>query len=146
MPPLVTSTPPSLATLDPWLWTVRYSGSGTPCPIPLVEGEGANCQRWAYEVVGQCGSVVGPLRSDELWADRSFTTPALVPAPLDLVLFNHGPNSFGAHIGVWTEFGVAHLCREVGVPVIWPLDEFERRPRYAWLLGAKRPRFLGAAQ
>ena len=33
---------------------------------------------------------------------------------------------------------VAHLCKEVGRPAVWPLDEFAARPRYRVLVGMKR--------
>ncbi|GHF21315.1 hypothetical protein GCM10017786_64090 [Amycolatopsis deserti] len=39
------------------------------------------------------------------------------PAPLDLALFNHTADPFGAHVGVWTDDDrVLHLCAEVGRP------------------------------
>ncbi|PJN41952.1 cell wall hydrolase [Streptomyces sp. CB02959] len=135
----------------------RHPGAGTPeCPsrpagpgaagpgAPPDLGGGANCQRYAYTVLGHFGLRVPPLRSAELWADRTATRRAVVPEPLDLVLFDAGsvagrPAGYGAHVGV--HLGpdrVLHLCREVGRPVVWSYADFAARPRYARFLGAKR--------
>lgn len=46
---------------------------------------------------------------------------------------------YGAHVGLWTGDAVAHLCREVGRPTVWPPAAFAARPRYAVRIGIKRP-------
>ncbi|MFE1772371.1 cell wall hydrolase [Streptomyces sp. NPDC059008] len=140
----------------------RHPGAGTPeCPSsgpdgptvtagPAAPGElaalsgGANCQRYAYAVLGHFGLPIPPLRSAELWADRRATRRADRPRPLDLVLFDGGPvagrpEGYGAHVGV--HLGpdqVLHLCREVGRPAVWRYADFAARARYARLLGFKR--------
>ncbi|MFL4489823.1 cell wall hydrolase [Streptomyces sp. VTCC 41912] len=135
----------------------RHPGAGTPecpshpagppaagpAPPPDLTG-GADCQRYAYAVLGHFGLRVPPPRSAELWADRAATRPAAPPGPLDPVLFDAGPvparpAGYGAHVGV--HLGpdrVLHLCREAGRPVVWTCADFAVRPRYARLLGAKR--------
>lgn len=140
----------------------RHPGSRTPeCPShgpdgttgatgPATPGgladlaDGANCQRYAYAVLGHFGLLIPPLRSAELWADERATRRAGRPRPLDLVLFDGGPvagrpEGYGAHVGV--HLGpdqVLHLCREVGRPAVWRYADFAARARYARLLGAKR--------
>ena len=37
---------------------------------------------------------------------------------------------------------VLHLCREIGVPVVWDFNDFAERGRYASLVGFKRVRTL----
>lgn len=127
----------------PWLWSVPSAGSqhpGAADPRPIDAG--ANCQRYAYEVLSLFGHHVDDLRSSELWADTSSTSRVGDGdlAPLDLVLFNATGNPYGAHVGlVMAADEVLHLCGEVGHPATWSLADFAARPRYARLLGAKRP-------
>ncbi|BDM70963.1 hypothetical protein HEK616_44500 [Streptomyces nigrescens] len=107
---------------------------------------GANCQRYAYAVLRHFGLWVPPLRSAELWADTRTTRRAGRPRPLDLVLFDAGPDQdrpegYGAHVGVHLgPDAVLHLCREVGRPAVWRYADFAARARYARFLGAKRVR------
>lgn len=105
-------------------------------------GRGANCQRYAYAVLSHFGINLPPLRSSDLWDDR--TSTSLVSGalqPLDLLLFGPDENAFGAHVGLWTgPEGVLHLAKSVGVPTIWELDQFAARPEYRVFIGAKRPR------
>lgn len=129
-----------LAHLPPWYWDVLYVGSRIPGAVPRGElHKGANCQLWAYEVLGHFGFVVPDLRSDDLWFDTSATQHVENPEPLDLVLYKGDEEPYGAHVGLWTGDGVAHLCKEVGRPVVWPQFEFDARPRYACRIGFKRP-------
>jgi hypothetical protein len=134
----------------------RHPGAGAPecpsspepappsAPAPDLAG-GANCQRYAYAVLAHFGLWVPPLRSSELWADRTATHPTDPPGPLDLVLFDAGPHpehppGYGAHVGIhWAPDQVLHLCREIGHPALWTYSDFAARPRYARFLGAKRP-------
>ncbi|ARF58692.1 cell wall hydrolase [Streptomyces gilvosporeus] len=153
--------PQALAGLPEALRNVSYSaarhpGAGTPeCTSSAGDAAGAlaggaNCQRYAYAVLGHFGLVVPPLRSAELWADERATVRAGQPRPLDLVLFDGGPvagrpTGYGAHVGVHLAPGqVLHLCREVGRPAVWAYADFAARPRYARFLGAKRA--VGAAR
>lgn len=138
-----------LQTLPDWFWQVPYVGDRYPGAVPRGQlALGANCQLWAYEVLAHFGHIVADLRSDELWLDRRCTATVVGdPAPLDLILFNHDHDPYGAHVGIWTGDAVAHLCKEVGTPVIWDLDQFRRRPRHRTLIGFKRlANSAGAAQ
>jgi len=92
----------------------------------------------AYGVLGLFGLVCPPLRSSELWR-RDVRVVVEQPRPLDLLLINAIEDSYGAHVGLWMAPGeVLHLSKEVGSPVVWPLEEFARRPRYATIVGFKR--------
>ncbi|MFG2888735.1 cell wall hydrolase [Streptomyces sp. NPDC048248] len=132
----------------------RHPVAGAPdCPSATAAGagagpaglaEGANCQLYAYAVLGHFGLVVPALRSSELWADDRATRRVERLRPLDLVLFDAGPAEdrpagYGAHVGVHVGGdAVLHLCREVGRPAVWSYADFAARPRYARFLGAKR--------
>lgn len=130
-----------LAALPRSYWDVPYVGARHPGAVPRGEvDKGANCQLWAYEVLAHFGLHLPDLRSDELWSDDASTEQVSEPRPLDLLLYNGTDDSFGAHVGLWTGTAVAHLCEEVGVPVVWPQAEFDARPRYAVRIGFKRPR------
>lgn len=142
-PPPEWPTPPG--GWPDWLWTVPYLGSAHPgADHPPPVERGANCQRYAYEILALFGRRPPPLRSSELWADTAHTTPVDgAPQPLDLLLFNATPDAqpqaHGAHVGVWMCDGqVLHLSAEVGVPAVWTLDTFRATDRYAVLVGAKR--------
>ena len=85
-----------------WVITVPHVGNAHPqsennAPISL----GANCQRFAYAVLGLFGKSVPPHRSSELWADPAFDHVTRSDAyDLDLVLFNPAAGSWGAHVAV----------------------------------------------
>jgi len=127
-----------------WVWTVRYHGAGYPgAASPSPAAGGANCQRYAYEVLGLFGHRVPQHRSSELWADQNdYDTIADGEfQPLDLLLFNPTIDPFGAHVGVYMgPDQILHLSREVGVPAVWTIAQFTDRDRYRVLLGAKRIR------
>ena len=129
-----------LAQLPEWFWGVPYDGARIPGSSDddrdLVRG--ANCQMWAFGVLAWFGQVIPPFRSDELWFDESVTRRVEVPEPLDLLLHNSNDEPFGAHVGLWTGSGVAHLAREIGRPVVWSEDELMSRERYATRVGIKR--------
>ncbi|MFM9370803.1 hydrolase [Streptomyces sp. Da 82-17] len=134
-----------LGLLPEAYWHVPYRGDRHPGSAHVTARPGlrlgANCQLYAYAVLGHFGVTVPPLRSSELWTDTSATHRVPVPRPLDLVLFNATRDAYGAHVGVWAgPDAVLHLCAEVGVPVVWRREEFARRERYAVCLGTKRPR------
>jgi hypothetical protein len=128
-----------LSELPDWYWQVPYDGTRVPGTTGLADlPHGGNCQLWAYGVLEWCGLQLPMLRSDELWHDTSATRRVDAPEPLDLVLYNADDDSFGAHVGVWTGSAVAHLCREVGRPVVWIEPELMTRRRYATRVGVKR--------
>ena len=122
--------------------TVRYNGARYPGATPSADGDlsaGANCQLFAYALLRHFGLVVPPRRSSELWADTRHTEHVCDLEPLDLLFWNRTGEPWGAHIGVYLGDGHAvHLARDVGVPVVWPLGEFDKHPGYRVFLGAKR--------
>ena len=122
------------------LCSIPYLASAVPgTGTPLSWLEGSNCQRFAYGVLALFGRSCPSLRSPELWEDTVGTFVVDLPQPLDLVFINKDRNPFGAHIGLlMAEDEVLHLCREVGRPTVWALDEFLRRPNYRVLIGSKR--------
>ncbi|WP_436737467.1 hydrolase [Streptomyces sp. BBFR102] len=132
-----------LASLPADLWTVPYAGSRYPgSPAATARpglALGANCQLYAYEVLRRFGRPLPPLRSAELWTDRTATRQVPHPGPLDLLLYNPDGTAYGAHVGIWmAEDSVLHLCREVGHPAVWQPADFAARPRYRHLVGVKR--------
>lgn len=120
--------------------SVCYSGAcypGAPGVVGLAEG--ANCQLFAYELLRHFGRALPPLRSSDLWADALYTRPVTDLEPLDLLLWNSSREPWGAHVGVYLgERRAVHLSRAVGVPAVWPLNEFPKHPRYRVFVGAKR--------
>lgn len=129
-----------LDSLPDWYWDVPYVGGRYPGAVARGElRSGANCQLWAYEVLEHCGWSIPDLRSDDLWHDTVATERVDTPQPLDLVLYNPTVEPWGAHVGLVVDAGVAHLCREVGTPVIWSEAEFGARAEYAVRIGFKRP-------
>jgi hypothetical protein len=56
----------------------RYPGSEAVSLLPGVE-HGANCQLFAYAVLGLFGRVAPPLRSSDLWADRQASIEVTKP-------------------------------------------------------------------
>ena len=135
-----------LESLPDWYWEVRYVGERYPGAVQRGElRSGGNCQLWAYEVLEFFGWSIPDLRSDDLWDDTTATELVDRPQPLDLVLYNPTTEPWGAHVGLVVEEGVAHLCREVGTPVIWPAHEFAARPEYSVRIGFKRPTMRSAS-
>jgi hypothetical protein len=129
--------------LPPAYWTVPYAGSRFP-GSPSVTARpgletGANCQLFAYAVLGRFGLAAPPLRSSELWDDTRDTLRVPVAEPLDLLLFNGTDDAYGAHVGVGAGGDrVLHLCAEVGRPAVWTMRDFAARDRYRVLVGVKR--------
>ena len=131
------------ARLPPEIWATPYVGRRFPGSRAVTErpglAEGANCQLFAYEVLGHFALHVPAWRSSDLWADTRHTERVPVARPLDLALFNAGDDPWGAHVGVAVgEDRILHLCAEVGRPAVWSLGEFARRERYCTRLGFKR--------
>jgi hypothetical protein len=131
-----------LAALPAEFLEVRFSERMIPGRRPeLGLSAGSNCQRYAYAVLRHFGLSVPDLRSSELWADEELLTTVFDPKPLDLVLFAATPDPWGAHVGVYIGgAAVLHLCKEIGVPVVWGYTAFAARERYASLIGFKRVR------
>jgi hypothetical protein len=121
-------------------WSIPYD-TNHDGDAPTLGGieTGANCQNFAYELLRQFGRHVPNLRSSNLWDDAEHTILADEYRPLDLLLFNHTRNAWGAHVAVYVGNGRAiHLSRRVGLAAVWPLAQFAALPEYRVLLGAKR--------
>ena len=136
----ISSWPSPPGGWPPNVLAVPYVGSAAPGKARLGSWlEGANCQLFAYGVLGLFGLACPALPSSKLWHDLDSTVIPEQPGPLDLVLFNATKDPWGAHLGVWmAPDEVFHLCKEVGAPVVWPMAEFSRRARYATTVGVKR--------
>jgi hypothetical protein len=130
--------------MPPELLEVTFSERMIPGRHPeLGLTAGSNCQRYAYAVLRHFGLSVPDHRSSELWADEELLTTVSDPQPLDLVLFAAGPDPWGAHGGVYIGgAAILHLCKEIGVPVVWTFADFAERERYGSLIGFKRVRPL----
>lgn len=102
-----------------WVADAPYVGEAHPLGTRLGPiGSGANCQRYAYELVAMFGRAVPAVRSSELWA-LDLQHPAREEVrPLDLALFNDTEQAWGAHVAVVTATGLLHLCSEVGRPAL----------------------------
>nr|WP_206439023.1 hydrolase [Streptomyces scabichelini] len=127
------------------MWATPYAGARFPGSAAVRErpglADGANCQLFAYAVLGLFGLEPDAWRSSDLWADTRLTRRVTVAEPLDLALFNATDQAWGAHIGVVVgEDRILHLCAEVGRPAVWTRAEFAARERYKTLLGFKRMR------
>lgn len=133
--------PALLQQLPAWFWDVPYDGSRYPGAVPRgTLTQGGNCQLFAYEVLAHFGFRIPDLRSDELWRDTDATRVVLEPQPLDLVLLHDREQAWGAHVGVvCSATEVVHLSEEVGRPAVWTLAQFAATPRFANLIGFKRP-------
>ncbi len=113
----------------------RYPGSGVCAGLE----KGANCQYFAYELLGHFGLAIPDLRSSNLWEDEEYTLKVESFEPLDILFFNKDSESYGAHLGVYIGSDkVIHLSKQVGYPTVWDLKDFQNNPNYKVLLGAKR--------
>jgi hypothetical protein len=123
-----------------WVTGAPYRASAHPQASSIVPLEsGANCQRYAYGVLGLFGRVVPPHRSSELWEDTGLSHHDRAESQdLDLVLFNDSNDAWGAHIAVVVGDALLHLCAEEARPALWPWSEFANRPRYEQLVGVVR--------
>lgn len=125
-----------------WLWNVPYDASRHPgAPANGDLRQGANCQRFAYEVLRLFDISVPPHRSSELCDDPRFLHPDVAAIhPLDLVLFNAEPRAWGGHLAIYMDDDqLLHLCAEVGRPAVWSWADFASRPRYRTLVEVIRP-------
>lgn len=130
----------ALLEIPQHFFAVPYNGArypGAPGAVGLADG--ANCQRFAYALLRHFDREVPPLRSSDLWEDVVHTQRVTTLQPLDLLLWNRTPEPWGAHVGVYVgQQQAIHLCKAVGVPVVWSLTRFAGLARYRCLLGAKR--------
>ena len=133
--------PALLKDLPAWVWDVPYDGARVPGSVPRGQlQQGANAELFAYELLGLLGFRLPDLRPDELWRDTDATRVALEPQPLDLVLLHDRQQAWGSHVGVvCSDTEVVHLSREVGRPAVWTFRQFAATPRFANLIGFKRP-------
>ncbi|MGO8074530.1 hypothetical protein AB9F41_18655 [Rhizobium leguminosarum] len=125
--------------IPPQFWGVRYKGEHFPGArgVRGVEG-GANCQQYAYSILRHFGFEVPDFRSSNLWDDTAHTAVSKDIKPLDLVLLNGEPRSFGAHVGLSLGQGlVLHLSRRIGFPAIETLEQMQCRDEYRFLIGFK---------
>lgn len=100
---------------------------------------GANCQVFAYELLRVNGLNVPNDRSSELWADQNYSKEVTEFQPLDIMMYNNKPESYGAHVGVYVGDGmVLHLSLENGSPREEAHNDMLRNPKYACFIGAKR--------
>lgn len=132
--------PKPLSEWPEGIWSMPYESTAGPSDeVSSSWLLASNCQRFAYGVLSLFGRDCPPLRSSNLWDDVESTMEVTEPVPLDLVLFNATDDSFGAHLGVWmAPDEVLHLCKEVGIPTVWSIAEFTKRPRYRKIVGFKR--------
>jgi hypothetical protein len=139
--PCVNTLPALLKDLPPAIWQVPFDSARYPGAVPRGQlSKGANSNLFAYEVLDLFGVHLPDLRSDELWRDTSATVVVLEPRPLDLVLFHDRQQAWGAHVGVvCSDTEVLHLSQEVGHPAVWTFAQFAQTPRFANLIGFKRP-------
>ncbi len=120
---------------------VRYNAARHPLAgRASIFDEGANCQRFVFELLSHFGYEVGAMRSSELWDDRRFTRPVRCMRELDILMFNRTDKAWGAHLALClgNRLGI-HLSKELGRPAVWNVAEFYRHERYRTLVGIKRP-------
>jgi hypothetical protein len=109
--------------------------------VPGTLEDGANCQRFAYELLRANGRVISDFRSSDLWDDARDTMRVTALEPLDLMLFNRTPDAWGAHVAVYLgDERAIHLSKQIGVPAIWTLPQFAATRLYRCFIGAKRVR------
>ncbi|EAY28088.1 NlpC/P60 family protein [Microscilla marina] len=126
--------------IPPHFFEVTYQGAHYP-GSPKVNGlqGGANCQVFAYELLRHHGLKVPDFRSSDLWEDTIHTQQVTHLQPLDILLWNKTPNSWGAHVGVYIGNNQAvHLSKVNHTAVIWTLEHFLEQPAYKVFIGAKR--------
>lgn len=77
------------------------------------------------------------LRSSELWDDTQYTQKVNDYEFLDLMLYNHTDESYGAHVGVYINNGQAlHLSKEIGYFAIQSHEKMLKK--YFYFISAKR--------
>ena len=122
-------------------WNIPYDATQYPgSPVKKDISQGANCQRFVYELLRHFGKPLPPFRSRELWEDRTYTLNVSGEwKPLDLFLWNNKPEAYGAHVGLYMGGNqVIHLSKRVGFPEIRETEYFSDLPAYRFFIGAKR--------
>ena len=120
---------------------ISYDGNRHPQSAVFDFHQGENCQLFAYVLLKHFGVTIPPFRSSQLWEDTEFTQVVHELEPLDLLLLNDTPSSWGAHVAVdLGDHTVIHLSKKVGRPSICSLPELQLEPKYKVFIGAKRSR------
>lgn len=133
--------PSNKITIPPYLMEIQYNGriipNGKTHNITIT---GANCQVFAYHILRSHGLIVPDYRSSELWEDSEFSEKITDNfQPLDLLFFNKKNEAYGAHIAIYLgDNKVIHNSKKIGLPVIWDMETFFKKSKYAVLLGGKR--------
>lgn len=119
-----------------YFFEVRYNGAAHPLADAEGLSRGANCQRFAFALLEHFGFEIAPMRSSELYEDRTFTRMVFDKRALDILMFNR--NGKAAHVAVCLgEDRAIHLAKAIRRPVIWNLAEFIEH--YRVLVALKRP-------
>ena len=124
-----------------WMMNIVYSGRIIPNNTKHdIIKTGANCQVFAFQILRDHDFYVPEYRSSELWADSEFSIVVKKDyEPLDILFFHKDEIAYGAHLAVYLgENKAIHLCKRVGLPVIWDMGVFFKYPEYQILLGGKR--------
>ncbi len=126
-------------------FNIPYRSECYPGAVNLANLQnGANCQRFAYELLRHFGYIIPDFRSRELWEDDMHTYAVTSPEPLDLLLFSKDENCWGAHVAV--NIGgdmVLHLSEKNGLPAFETMQEMMAKPEYKIFIGTKRCRIRG---
>lgn len=113
----------------------RIPGSNDQDDLSL----GANCQLFAYSLLRHFGKSIPPFRSSELFEDNTYTHQVQNFEPLDLMLYHHKKEAYGAHIGLYLGAGkVIHLAKALGKPEVRQHIDFNQLERCRYFIGAKR--------
>lgn len=130
-----------LDQIPQFFFSVRYNSEKYPGNANGII-EGANCQQFCFELLRYFGFEIGVMRSSDLWVDNEWTRQVSEPEVFDLLLFNDSEESYGAHVGIYIgDDQVLHLSKEIGVPIVWNINEFFVRSSYKALVGIKRPTY-----
>ena len=121
-------------------WDIRYDQNHDPDTPELKSiDESPNCQNFAYAILRHFGRSIPNFRSSNLWEDTDHTAVVSDYQPLDLLLFNRSPKSWGAHVALCVgEDEAIHLSKKLSAPVVWPIAKFSEQPEYRMFIGAKR--------
>ena len=119
--------------------SITYNGKQLPgSERPMLEA-GANCQLFSYGLLAHFGRKIPPFRSSNLWEDEKFTRKINSFKNLDLMLYNHSPMAWGAHVGLYIgEGNIIHLSKEIGTPEIIEHNQLLKQSHYQYFIGAKR--------
>ena len=126
--------------IPPQFLAVRYNGVAHPLAPIVGLNQGANCQRFVFELLRHFGYEVGAMRSSELSSDHIYTRTVFRKRRFDILMFNRKDLAWGAHLALYLGNGRAiHLCKAIGRPAIWNSAQFARCDAYRTLVAIKRP-------